>query len=148
MFQHQTLTNIIVKKVYDRVEEIPHQRKGSSADYIIDGSFCLEVKLDFMAEKTGNIFVEYATKFNDVLTDSGITLAAKWNYTILYVVIKADRAICYSIPAEQLLQISKENGKSTQTRPKVNSNRPGFFGMGYKLPLTFLHNFLKQEVIL
>lgn len=146
MQTYQMLTDMLVRKLYKNVEEFTNQKKGCSADYIIDERYCLEVKLDLRADKTGNIFVEYANKKNEEVYDSGITLSAKSDYTVLYLLPNTTEVSAYEIPASQLLKIAEENGKKVETRPGVNGNRQGFSALGYKLSKEYLKEFFKGIV--
>lgn len=139
MNTYDSLTHDIVSRLYKSVEPFLRQRKGSCADYLIDDSYCLEVKLDFAAANTGNIFVETATKYGDKITESGVALSAKYDYNMLYIIPIAEKIYnCFEIEAKKLLNLAGKNGRRVQTRPRVNGNFNGFFGIGYILKLDSL----------
>lgn len=148
MFKTQVITHMCVNKLYPKNEEFTKQKKGCSADYIVDGKYCLEVKMDNMADKTGNIFVEYANKNKEEVYDSGITLSAKWDYSVLYLLPSKDNIKAYEIPAQVLLDIAKEKGTKVETRPRVNGNREGFSALGYKLNYEHLAKYFKGTITL
>ncbi|WP_186648944.1 hypothetical protein [Fluviispira vulneris] len=59
---------------------------------------------------------------------------------MLYILPNSDNETyeCFEIPAEKLLQIAEKHGRKSQTRPYVNGNFGGFFGVGYILKLQHL----------
>jgi len=147
MFKYDKITDKIVREIFKQVETIPNQRKGSSADYIIDSTYCLEVKYDTRAESTGNIFVEYATQKNEEEpVPSGIALSAKNDYDVLYLIPTGTTVLAYQLPAVKLLELAIIHGKKRKTRPNVNGNRDGFFGLGYIISVELLEDFFKKEV--
>lgn len=151
MFKYDKITDKLVRELFKTVETIPNQRKGSSADYIIDNTYCLEVKYDTRAESTGNIFVEYATQKNEEEpVPSGIALSAKNDYDVLYLIPTQNRGQnrcrAYQLPAVKLLELAITHGKKRKTRPNVNGNRDGFFGLGYILSLEVLEEYEKGVI--
>jgi len=148
MYKFQAMTSMLVNKLYPKLEEFTKQKKGCSADYIVDGKYCLEVKLDLMADKTGNIFVEYANKNKEDIYDSGITLSAKWDYNVLYLLPNKENVKAYEIPAQVLLDLAKQHGKPVETRPRVNGNREGFSALGYKLDYAHIKEYFKGTISL
>lgn len=142
----EKLTDTLVRKLYENLEVFSFQKKGCSADYIVDDKYCLEVKLDFAAEKTGNIFVEYANKYGNFVTESGISLSAKWDYSVLYFLKKEQAYHAYELLAQELLNLAKKHGTKKQTRAKANGNRAGFYALGYILNIKYIENFFKKTI--
>ncbi len=139
MNTYENITHEIVSRLYITVEPFLRQKKGSCADYLINDSYCLEVKLDFSAANTGNIFIETATKNGNKVTESGVALSAKYDYSMLYLIPLAEKFYsCFEIEAKKLVYLAKKFGRRTQTRPRVNGNFPGFFGIGYILKIEIL----------
>lgn len=147
MKKYEKITNDLVNILYPgRVEPFSMQKKGCSADYIVDGVYCLEVKYDRRAAETGNIFVEYATELNKEETLSGISLSAYNGYNVLYLLPEISKIKAYEIPAETLLSVAREHGKKVKTQPYANGNRLNFYGLGYKLSIDYIKDYYAGEV--
>lgn len=146
MKRYEKVTDELVNHFYEgRAEPFTMQKKGCSADYIIDGKYCLEVKYDRRASETGNIFIEYATEHNGELTDSGITLSAKNYYSVLYLLPKFSITKAYEVDAKVLLHLAETYGKKVKTRPHANGNRLNFFGCGYILSVEHIQRYYIGE---
>lgn len=146
MKRYEKVTDETVQYFYEsRVEPFTMQKKGCSADYIVDGNYCLEVKYDKRASETGNIFIEYATELNKELTDSGITLSAKNDYKVLYLLPKFATVKAYEINAKVLLHLAELHGKKVKTKPHANGNRLNFFGCGYILSIEHIQKYFIGE---
>lgn len=147
MKRYEKVTNELTEFFYNgRIEPFSMQKKGCSADYIVDGLYCLEVKYDRRAHETGNIFIEYATEFNKEETLSGISLSAYNGYTVLYLLPEPSKVKAYEIPAKTLLALAKEHGKKVKTQPHANGNRLNFYGLGYKLSIDYIKGYYLGEV--
>lgn len=145
MKKYEKVTDELVHSLYEDVEPFLNQKKGCSADYIINKSYCLEVKYDRRAYETGNIFVEYATEYNKEETQSGIALSAKNDYHVLYLLPETTKVKAYEITAKELLSLAEMHGKKVKTQPHANGNRVNFYGLGYKLKVEFIKDYFIGE---
>lgn len=132
-------TDEIIQKYFPGAESIDNQRAGSAADYILTTGEVIEVKLDFMASKTGNLYIEYEYTNPNETRPSGIKLSADRGYTVIIVVLDYQRNIkkILKMPGKDLLSLC-ENAKlkTVTTGQKANGNKPGVSSKGYLLPIT------------
>ena len=131
-------TNDIIEKYFPGAEELTNQRVGSAADYILPDGTIIEVKLDFMASKTGNLYVEYQYTNPKETRSSGLALTAERGYTAVIVILDYKRNIqkILKMPAKDLLSKCIDGKmKSVETGQRANGNREGVKSKGYLFPI-------------
>lgn len=92
----------------------------------------VEIKVDYMSCKTGNIAVEYCKA--DRKTKAGVTAGNMNDYIFYLLPDKEEQTFrCFLLKKHQLYKIAKENKKFEAISPDQN-------GYCFILPLTFIEN--------
>lgn len=131
-------TNKIIAQYFPGAEEIKNQRKGSAADYILPNGEVIEVKLDYRASQTGNIYVEFEYIKDGQVRPSGLALSADRGYTAVIVILTKEKVLkILKMSAKDLInKCINDKMKIVETGQRANGNRPGVSSRGYLLPIT------------
>ena len=134
---------------------VDNQRVGVARDYkiaVIDAGSLLpaeainqhvELKWDYIARKTGNLYLETQQTFDYGTTykPSGMVLAMQQSMFIVFSVRHYTQTSHYVFTAVQMQKIMNRNLRITRTSKGSNGNRPGCWTYGKLLPFLTVEEF-------